>query len=61
MLEVALRERDLAVTVVDITQDPRLDERYGERIPVLRQPDLAVELDWPFTPETILAWLAGSD
>jgi len=60
ILEAALRDRSLPVVYVDITTSAALTARYGERIPVLGQPHRAAELDWPFTPETILAWLAGS-
>lgn len=59
LLEVALRDRTLSVTYVDITTSPALTDRYGHRIPVLSHPHLATELDWPFTPESILAWLDG--
>ncbi len=62
MLEVALRSRTLAVTFIDITSAADLTDRYGHRIPVLCHPDLSTEpaeLDWPFTPEDILAWLDG--
>jgi hypothetical protein len=59
LLEVALRGRSNGVNYVDITTDPALEQRYGERIPVLSQPAVSTELEWPFTPESILAWLDG--
>jgi glutaredoxin len=57
LLNVALRQRNISVAYVDISADPVLVERYGERIPVLRHPTSPTELDWPFTPESILSWL----
>ena len=33
---------------VFIDDDPVLEERYGLRVPVLRDEDRGVELDWPF-------------
>ena len=57
ILEMALRDQDITFAEVDINTDANLTEQYGVRIPVLHHPDLATELDWPFTPESILAWL----
>jgi len=34
--------------MVEIADDENLMERYGLRIPVLRQLDTGEELDWPF-------------
>lgn len=59
ILEMTLRGGEMPVTTVDISADIDLAERYGRRIPVLSHPDLNTELDWPFTPDTILAWLKG--
>jgi hypothetical protein len=61
ILEVALSNRDIPVHIVDISTDKALTERYGQRIPVLKHPPYSIELDWPFTPESILAWLEESD
>jgi len=57
MLEVALRDHQLPVQLIDISGRADLIDRYGIRIPVLSHAQLAHELDWPFTPEDILAWL----
>ncbi len=57
ILEIALQGRDAVITPIDITTDPALVARYGTRIPVLGQPNCTHELDWPFTPDTILDWL----
>ncbi|MFQ5577685.1 MAG: glutaredoxin family protein [Anaerolineae bacterium] len=59
MVNVALRGRDVGVTYVDISGDAALQAAYGNRIPVLKHPRRPAELDWPFTPDTILAWLDG--
>ncbi|PAV26647.1 glutaredoxin-like protein DUF836 [Tamilnaduibacter salinus] len=45
------------VDAVDIAQDARLVETYGERIPVLRRLDTDEELDWPFTQEQLLQFI----
>lgn len=46
----------LSYTEVDIASDDMLVERYGLRIPVLRQGER--ELDWPFTLADIRRLLA---
>ncbi|TYT25679.1 glutaredoxin family protein [Luteimonas viscosa] len=33
---------------VFIDDDPALEARYGQRVPVLRLADSGIELDWPF-------------
>ena len=47
----------LTLVVVDVADDPRLVERYGERLPVLVFRDR--ELNWPFTGSELRGWLAG--
>ncbi|MDO5504988.1 MAG: glutaredoxin family protein [Pseudoxanthomonas suwonensis] len=44
---------------VFIDDEPALEPRYGQRVPVLR--DLAAdrELDWPFDAAAVVRWLAG--
>ncbi|KAB2900748.1 MAG: glutaredoxin family protein [Dokdonella sp.] len=42
-----------------IDDDPALEQRYGTRVPVLRDADSGRELDWPFTPEALRAFLAA--
>jgi len=39
-----------------IDDDPDLEARYGERVPVLR--DDRRELDWPFDAEALRAFLS---
>ena len=36
-----------------IDDEPALEERYGERVPVLRNVTTGVELDWPFDAQAI--------
>jgi len=44
---------------VFIDDDEALEERYGIRVPVLRDEDRGVELDWPFDAEKLSRFLAG--
>ena len=41
-----------------IDGDAGLEARYGARVPVLRREDEGAELDWPFTAESLRAFLA---
>lgn len=43
---------------VFIDGDPALEARYGIRVPVFRDEATGRELDWPFTPATLAAFLA---
>ena len=40
-----------------LDDDPELDVRYGERVPVLRDEAGGRELDWPFDAEALRAFL----
>ena len=42
---------------VFIDGDPTLEARYGIRVPVLRDEATGRELDWPFTPAALAAFL----
>ena len=42
-----------------IDGDAALEARYGTRVPVLRREADGVELDWPFAPEALRAFLSG--
>ena len=44
-----------------IDDDPELEARYGERVPVLRDEDASRELDWPFDAERLRAFLSPRD
>ena len=43
-----------------IDDDDALEARYGARVPVLRDSADGRELDWPFDPEALHAWLAAT-
>jgi hypothetical protein len=45
---------------VFIDGDEALEARYGTRVPVLRDEASGRELDWPFTPASLAAFLAGN-
>jgi flavoprotein len=49
----------LHINVVDITRTHQVELRYMERIPVLAKPDVAIELNWPFTTEDVRAYLSA--
>jgi glutaredoxin len=40
-----------------IDDDAGLESRYGARVPVLRDEDSGSELDWPFDPGLLQAFL----
>ncbi|MEP6908022.1 MAG: glutaredoxin family protein [Pseudoxanthomonas sp.] len=43
---------------VFIDDNALLEERYGIRVPVLRDEAGGAELDWPFDADRVQAWLA---
>ena len=43
-----------------IEGDASLDERYGARVPVLRDPAAGRELDWPFDVAGVCRFLADA-
>ena len=43
---------------VFIDDDAALEERYGVRVPVLRNDDTGMELDWPFDGEQLAGFLS---
>lgn len=43
---------------VFIDDDPALEARYGQRVPVLRNTATGAELDWPFAAGAVRQWLA---
>ncbi|MFN3714197.1 MAG: glutaredoxin family protein [Alcanivoracaceae bacterium] len=49
----------LELVLVDIGEQDALIERYGTRIPVLRQGGR--ELDWPFSLLDVRAWLDANE
>lgn len=42
---------------VFIDGDDALEERYGERVPVLRDATRGAELEWPFDVASLQRWL----
>jgi hypothetical protein len=57
-LEVLAAARAPDFESVFIDGDHRLEARYGERIPVLRDEARGVELDWPFDADAVRRFLA---
>lgn len=47
------------VDLIDIAFEDVLVERYGRRIPVLRDAKSGAELDWPFTAPQLAQFLEG--
>ena len=56
-LEVLARARAPEFDSVFIDDDAVLEQRYGLRVPVLRNDDTGTELDWPFDGERLQAFL----
>ena len=56
-LEVLANARVPEFESVFIDDDAALEERYGARVPVLRDGDTGVELDWPFDLDRLRAFL----
>ena len=42
-----------------IDEDAGLERRYGARVPVLRDEGSGSELDWPFDPDAVRAFVRG--
>lgn len=45
---------------VDIADDPALLERYGIRIPVLRESASEIEIGWPFDAARVISFVAAT-
>jgi len=58
MLAELEAENLVAVNAVDIATDEALVERYGIRIPVVRNEARAEEIGWPFAMEELRALVA---
>jgi hypothetical protein len=56
-LEVLAQARVPVLESVFIDGDAALELRYGERVPVLRDEERNVELDWPFDVARLRRWL----
>lgn len=49
--------KEYAIYQVDIADEDELVEKYGVKIPVLRDLESGQELDWPFDQETLHQFL----
>jgi len=56
-LEVLAAARAPEFESVFIDDDAGLEERYGVRVPVLRDDASGMELDWPFDAGQLQVWL----
>jgi hypothetical protein len=56
-LLAAARAPDFGSVFID--GDEPLEARYGTRVPVFRDSASGRELDWPFDPASLAAFLAG--
>lgn len=56
-LEVLAHAGVPAFESVFIDDDPALEDRYGVRVPVLRDARDGRELDWPFDADAARSWL----
>ncbi|HEU4664517.1 MAG TPA: glutaredoxin family protein [Dokdonella sp.] len=56
-LLAAVRAPEFASVWID--EDATLEQRYGARVPVLRDERDGRELDWPFDREALAAFLRG--
>ena len=57
-LEVLARARAPEFESVFIDDAEALEQRYGVRVPVLRDDDTGAELDWPFDGEQLTRFLS---
>lgn len=59
-LEVLATARVPEFDSVFIDDDASLEERYGVRVPVLRETASGAELDWPFDAAQLVRFIAVS-
>lgn len=59
VLNKGLDPERFAVDLVDIAYDDLLLDRYGTRIPVLREPNTGAELDWPFDQNSLAQFISA--
>lgn len=60
LLSLCVANPDIVFQKVDISDSDSLFERYGVRIPVLRD-DRGGELGWPFTAAQLEAFVRGAN
>ncbi len=58
-LEVLAQARAPDFETVFVDDDTELEQRYGERVPVLRDDESACELNWPFDAAKLSQWLGA--
>lgn len=58
ILQGTLNPAFFTIEEVDIAQNDVLIERYGVRIPVIKQAATDRELGWPFTPTDLVDFLS---
>lgn len=58
-LEVLAQARTPEFDSVFIDGDDVLEERYGLRVPVLRDDARGIELEWPFDADRVRAFMAA--
>ncbi len=58
-LEVLAEVRAPEFESVFIDHEPLLEQRYGARVPVLRETDGGREIDWPFDAAILKGWLSA--
>lgn len=61
LLAQAVADRPVDIEEVDILDDPELEQRYGVRIPIVREPVGGAELGWPFDHARLAEFLAELD
>jgi hypothetical protein len=61
LMEITL-DIPLEIDLVDITHahNSHIHTKYFDRIPVLARPHSQAELDWPFTPADVKAFIVSS-
>jgi hypothetical protein len=55
LLDVLKTQRNVTVEAIDISTSAALVERYGIRIPVVKNQATGEELDWPFGYDELLS------
>ena len=56
-LAIARESREFTLKTIDVADDAAWLDRYGVRIPVLRNSDNGAELGWPFGPDELRKFL----
>ena len=54
---IARESREFKLETLDVADNSAWLDRYGVRIPVLRNPDTGAELEWPFGPDELHKFL----